>query len=258
MIIYIARNMTNEFGICKAYIGQTKNTLKHRKKEHIDSAILEGCEYFFHRALRKYGAENFSFDILAHCSSQEEMDNLEKLWTITLRTYDQEFGYNILIGPPKDSFGGVNAGRIHITNGTRNRVILPTEEIPEGWRKGRPSPKVKLVWITNGIENSKISPSSQLPNGWKWGKTGTKHSKPRSIEHRIKISKNLKGKPGRKRSEAENLHLGKVVKAAWAEGKRQGHPQKPETREKIRRSTKSRHENGEFENGRFKKVHSSS
>lgn len=46
----------------KVYIGQTID-FNRRKQEHIDSAN-KGTGFVFHRALAKYGIDNFEFDIL--------------------------------------------------------------------------------------------------------------------------------------------------------------------------------------------------
>ena len=53
MIIYKAINQVNG----KIYIGQTVGSLKKRIKDHIYDSKRH--DYYFARALRKYGEENF-------------------------------------------------------------------------------------------------------------------------------------------------------------------------------------------------------
>ena len=70
MIIYKATNCING----KAYIGQTKN-LDQRIQEHCYNAKY--AKYAFHKALKKYGFENFKWEVLADCESREEANLLE-------------------------------------------------------------------------------------------------------------------------------------------------------------------------------------
>lgn len=50
-IIYRAINKING----KGYIGLTTRSLQERKDEHIKSARIESDNYYFHKAIRKYG-----------------------------------------------------------------------------------------------------------------------------------------------------------------------------------------------------------
>ena len=51
MIIYMAINKING----KSYIGQTINSLKQRKGEHVRRFSLNNDNLYFHNALRKHG-----------------------------------------------------------------------------------------------------------------------------------------------------------------------------------------------------------
>lgn len=67
--IYKFQNKINN----KVYIGQSVN-IKQRKYQHFSSAYNEKANDYnsqFHQALRKYGVENFSFEILEEFSSEE-------------------------------------------------------------------------------------------------------------------------------------------------------------------------------------------
>lgn len=68
--IYMIQNKINK----KAYVGQTRRKPQDRWKEHINIAKSnnsesKGISHTIHRAIRKYGVENFDFCIL------EEIDN---------------------------------------------------------------------------------------------------------------------------------------------------------------------------------------
>lgn len=45
----------------KVYIGQTIGTIEKRFNEHKRAAI-KGCHYALHRAIKKYGIDNFSVE----------------------------------------------------------------------------------------------------------------------------------------------------------------------------------------------------
>lgn len=58
----------------RTYIGQSVN-IEHRLKEH---KKCEGDSYI-HRAIKKYGIENFSFEIIEECKISK-LDEREKYW----------------------------------------------------------------------------------------------------------------------------------------------------------------------------------
>lgn len=68
-IVYLATCLVNN----KQYIGKTVYRLEKRKTEHIKG--LTRC--VFHKALRKYGPENFSWEVLHEEDDHEELLRLE-------------------------------------------------------------------------------------------------------------------------------------------------------------------------------------
>ena len=91
--IYKFTNLINN----NAYIGQSID-IDRRYKEHINRAKnINSEEYYsaFHKALRKYGIENFSFEILEECSIKE-LNNREQYWINYFNTYKN--GYNCTTG----------------------------------------------------------------------------------------------------------------------------------------------------------------
>lgn len=71
VIVYQARNIVNG----KRYIGVTKNGLAFRRRTHL-SAARTGKGTLFHRAIRKYGEQNFVFGILADFDDDYELAKL--------------------------------------------------------------------------------------------------------------------------------------------------------------------------------------
>lgn len=78
-----------------SYIGQSID-IEKRRKTHISRAFSQTpsnkeYEKTFYRALRKYGVENFSFEILKICP-QEELNDWEQYYIQKYNTYHD--GYN--------------------------------------------------------------------------------------------------------------------------------------------------------------------
>ena len=94
-IIYCYTNLINN----KKYIGQTINP-EQRKKQHKSSAFNEKDDDYdtpLHRAFRKYGYENFLYEVLAEAETTEELNGLEIYFIAHLHTKIPD-GYNILDG----------------------------------------------------------------------------------------------------------------------------------------------------------------
>lgn len=92
----------------KIYIGQSIN-IQQRWSQHKWEYKKEGrLEYnsILHKAFRKYGIENFSFEIVEKCSP-DLLDKKEKYWISLMNTL-QPNGYNIMEGGQK------NRGRIQL------------------------------------------------------------------------------------------------------------------------------------------------
>ena len=81
----------------KMYIGKTYNFEK-RKREHICDM---GNGLPFHKALSKYGLENFEWEIIDHAKTDEEIKSKEVYWIKKLNTCihsKKANGYNITVG----------------------------------------------------------------------------------------------------------------------------------------------------------------
>lgn len=99
--IYKITNLING----KCYIGQSVN-IKQRWRDHRSRAISkgsEGFESYFYRSIRKYGLENFSFEILEECS-KEQLNEKEQFYIAKYHSNQESFGYNLTEGG--DSVGG--------------------------------------------------------------------------------------------------------------------------------------------------------
>ena len=77
----------------RCYIGQTIQDPNQRRLEHINGSKHTDCTYHFHNALRKYGIDAFTFDVIAKASTLEELNRLEEQY---VDEFDSIFnGFNI-------------------------------------------------------------------------------------------------------------------------------------------------------------------
>lgn len=88
MIIYKITNKENG----KMYIGQTINSIEDRWHRHCSDAMNNILDTHFARAIRLYGIDNFSYEIIDTASTQEELTAKEQYW---IRYYNSvNEGYN--------------------------------------------------------------------------------------------------------------------------------------------------------------------
>lgn len=196
-VIYKVTNLVNE----KIYIGQTVYPLAVRKSKHIHSAKIKSPHYF-HRAIKKYGADAFIWETICLCRSKDEAD-IKECEFIKFFNTKGLLGYNMTDG------GGGTVG-FHLSEETRNKLRLanigkhPSAEtlikMSEG-QKGqiisdvtREKLRLRMTGVTLSIE-TRAKISATLMGKYK-GEKNPNYGKHPSEETREKISKALKGKPG--------------------------------------------------------------
>lgn len=91
MIIYKATNKING----KCYIGQTRHSLEERRNAHYAKA-RQGIKTHFYSAIRKYGEDNFEWEIICTAHNKKILNELE---TFYITKYDSiKRGYNMVDG----------------------------------------------------------------------------------------------------------------------------------------------------------------
>lgn len=179
----------------KKYIGQTTQILEKRINRHFCDS--EKTDYHFHRAIKKYGKENFIFGVVEECNL-EELNSKEIYWIDKYNTFDN--GYN-------SDTGGLN-GRLlsedtkqKISNSLKNRTF--TQEHLERIRRSLIG-KTLSEETKNKISQSKIGKSRGSLSEEHKKKIGDanrgKKLGPLSEEHRKKVGDALRGKKYKKRS----------------------------------------------------------
>lgn len=93
MIIYKATNKING----KCYIGQTIYELKKRQAEHFHAAFVQNSQGHFHRALRKYGKNQFLWEIISTGNSFFDLNYKEESYIVFFNSLSPA-GYNMETG----------------------------------------------------------------------------------------------------------------------------------------------------------------
>jgi group I intron endonuclease len=116
--IYIVTNVVTE----KWYVGKTGNTVWDRWIDHKSNA-RRGANGYLYRSMRKYGENQFSVQTVAEVPTEEEANNLERIWIILLGSHKENFGYNLTLGG--DGVRANEATKRKIGDGNRGKKRSP-------------------------------------------------------------------------------------------------------------------------------------
>lgn len=149
MLIYKVTNKVNGL----VYIGQTSKTLEERRYRHEHNCLYNKRKIVkFHIALKEYGFDNFTWEAIKKCNSQEELDYYEKYYIKAYNSCDERFGYNLKFG---GRFGGFfnDEAKKNLGNSTKLKWKNPecARKMREGLQKGVNTMKEKGV--ANYIEH---------------------------------------------------------------------------------------------------------
>lgn len=115
-IIYLVTNLIND----KKYVGQTYTLFESRKRRHYKNAFVYNQPFTFYNALRKYGKENFKWEIIEKDIEISLLDEREIYW---IKFYDSHTnGYNMTDG------GRTVKGYKH-TEESKNKIRQKTKGI---------------------------------------------------------------------------------------------------------------------------------
>ena len=185
-IIYKAENKVDGM----VYIGKTIQPLQKRKLKHQNGAIHR-TTIFLHRALRKYGFENFSWEILDETfNEQYALKVLEPHYIQKFKSNDPRFGYNMTSG---------GEGVSGFTHSEKTK-----QKIRKGNRGKHRSTKTKAR-ISKARTGTKHSEETKQ----KMSKTKTnRQRKPFSVEHKRKIAM---ARTGTKHSEETKQKISRAL-----------------------------------------------
>ena len=116
MLIYKIINKLNG----KLYIGQTIKTLEERKQQHLQSVDKLNTNIYLD--MRKYGIDNFKFEIICYAKNIDELNMLE---TYYIKKYDTvNNGYNM-------SYGGDNNVMFSEIVKTKHDAIMRSDRVKQ-------------------------------------------------------------------------------------------------------------------------------
>lgn len=152
--IYIIRNKLDG----KVYVGQSQVSKRSRGIRSRCIAHLSLLKYgrdsrHLQHAWDKYGSDAFEFEALMQCPN-EECDSQEERFIQLFSSWKRSHGYNLdkkargTGGKSPETIAKIQSaqsralrskamkGRIRITNGKENRMVLPGDPVPEGFKLG--------------------------------------------------------------------------------------------------------------------------
>ena len=196
-IIYRATNKING----KIYVGQTTRSFEERKSQHISDALCNKYNMYFHRAIRKYGVDNFDWDVLDYCETYDELNNAEIKAIEKYNAFGN--GYNLTKGGKgsvgfrhseefKERMSNARIG-VKVTDETKKKISL----IHSGKRLCEATKK-KISDAHKGITHSEESRQKiskvRVELGLAKGENNPMYGKRHTKETKEKISKSCSGR----------------------------------------------------------------
>jgi group I intron endonuclease len=143
MQIYLIENLINN----KKYVGMTTKSINCRFREHKTKSTqnLKIDSQMIHKAMQKYGVDNFSIKSLEICENHNDLIKAEKKWIVDQNSYcENGYGYNMTHGgegtfghrlsnTSKEKLRSFRLGKKH-TNKTKQKMSInrkgkkPSEE----------------------------------------------------------------------------------------------------------------------------------
>lgn len=187
-IHYLYRIINNHNN--KIYVGQTVNP-RSRWYQHKSDAIKDNPVMTISYALRKYGIENFSFEIIATCKNLDDANYVEME---LIKQYESHIstgkGYNI-------SFGGLNSPRVSPSTETRQKMSKS--------HTGKRHTQISIKKMSE-VQSGKV-----ITEDAKQKMSNAKKGKKLSPEHAQNISKSLKGKPAHNKGKSVSSETRKKI-----------------------------------------------
>lgn len=180
--VYITTNLINN----KQYIGQ------HRSSTFNPSYI--GSGKLLQKAIKKYGKENFSCNILQRCESFKELDEAEIYWIAYFNADIKDDFYNLAKGGyGKEGLRGKNNGRFGkpVSEETRQKISAKNKGIkrtPEQIEQNRIS-HTGLKYNISEEERKRKSDRMKGKNNPMYGNHNTPYQMTEEIKQKISKTK---------------------------------------------------------------------
>ncbi len=202
--IYKITNLINS----KIYIGQAKNT-NQRWRQHQNESKKDKPSMVINYAMKKYGIENFKFEVIASCLDQDAANNTE---TIIIQ---QENSYAFLNKGYNVSNGGSNAPKTE----EWKRKVVATRRAKDNYKHSDETKRKIAMANTGENYHGLLKPGHSIRN------TGKTHFKSgqifpntgRVMPNNVK-QKLLEANKGRKLSQEHKNKLSEIKKNKYHNG----------------------------------------
>lgn len=146
-VIYMATNLVNG----KRYVGKTLVSRAARWRQHCSNARA-GVVTYLYKAMRKYGTENFTVEVIDQALLAEELEAKEIEWIARLGTADPVIGYNCTTGGDSGLHTAASRNRM------RGRINSPEHRAKiSAAKKGKPLSPEHRAKCALGRKGSKQS-----------------------------------------------------------------------------------------------------
>lgn len=152
MIIYKVTNLIDG----KIYIGKTEKTLEQRKSRHLYQVNNKQYNSIFHSAIRKYGQENFIWEIIDNCLFIE----LEKFYIKKFNSKAPN-GYNLTDGG--EGMCGYSYGPL--SDEHKKKISDNAKTNPNYGMRGKHMTKEQISKISISCKGIKFSDEHKLKIG---------------------------------------------------------------------------------------------
>lgn len=217
--IYKIKNLLNG----KVYIGQSID-IKRRFKDH-KKEIKNNNVYPLYHSIRKYGIENFEFNVIEHVSNNDELNIKEQFWVDYYKSFNRSYGYNIRIDCT-NNYGVLHSEKTKQDISKKLRGIKRSDKTKEKMSLAK---KGKIFTKESRAKMSNAQKAIMTPERAKWV---------RSFRKNHFISALTKSKIGRANSQktrtnAEKDHLRKInLGKKWTDAHRSNYNKAMEQRKK--------------------------
>ena len=199
MIIYKATNKLNN----KIYIGQTVKDLSIRIRQHLYDSTKHKTNMLFHKALRKYGQEAFTWEIVMECNDYEELSKLEIYYidyynSLSPNGYNMGYNTKCMSGELNPNYGN------KMSDESKNKISIAAKDRLKNkedhpWFGRRHSEETKAKMCLSAKDRSEVSEITRKKMSESG--LGRKHSE----DTKLKLSENHSGENnpfyGKKHSE---------------------------------------------------------
>ena len=132
MIIYKITNQINN----KIYIGLTTCSLEYRWVRHIiESKNINNTKHLY-KAMRKYGIENFTIEVIDKTNDFKKLGELERYYIRKFNSTNPKIGYNLTQGGESNQYDGNPSAKVTVDDVIQIRKIYAMGELSlsECWK----------------------------------------------------------------------------------------------------------------------------